>query len=257
MSLQLKNILVESIVDDLDLSMTDKVVIKLFHEIKDDVFYYGSNQYDMTVGQVILKASSMLNIKDYEYLYSVYEFYKKYGETIFQNIPKEIERKTIPFNYTSEGVLSPILLTYFEDNYKNKIIYENKNGGYRLDVGSGDLDTAILEEMYSIEVESTESPFRVIYFNIMPNVGSGGEEGKNGYDYISHNDGLSEFNAKYITFNRTKYDESIDSGYYKIEPPRDLSDSSLKKYFDNIIEVIVSDIIIPNEDIITEFKKII
>jgi hypothetical protein len=91
MSLQLKNILVESIVDDLDLSMTDKVVIKLFHEIKDDVFYYGSNQYDMTVGQVIMKASSMLNIKDYEYLYSVYEFYKKYGETIFQNIPKEIE----------------------------------------------------------------------------------------------------------------------------------------------------------------------
>jgi len=254
MSLQLKNILVESIVDDLDLSMTDKVVLKLFHEIKDDVFYYGSNQYDMTVGQVILKASSMLNIKDYEYLYSVYEFYKKYGETIFQNIPKEIERKTIPFNYTSKGVLSPILLTYFEDNYKNKIIYENKNGGYRLNVGSGDLDAAILEEMYSIEVESIESPFRVIYFNMIPNVGFR-DFGKNGYDYISHNDDLSEFNSKYITFNRTKCDESIDSGYYKIEPPRDLSDSSLKKYFDNIIEVIVSDIIIPNEDIITEFKK--
>lgn len=257
MSLNFQNILTESIVDDLKISKLDKVVLKVFNIIKDDKFYYGSNQYDMTVGQLILKASSMLNIKDYEYLYSVYEFYKKYGETIFQNIPKEIERKTIPFNYTSVGVLSPILLTYFEDNYKNKIIYENKNGGYRLDVGSGDLDTAILEEMYSIEVESTESPFRVIYFNIMTNVGSEGNEGKNGYDYISHNDDLSEFNSKYITFNRTKYDESIDSGYYKIEPPRDLSDSSLKKYFDNIIEVIVSDIIIPNEDIITEFKKII
>lgn len=255
MSLNFQNILTESIIDDLKISKLDKVALKVFNIIKDDKFYYGSNQYDMTVGQLILKASSMLNIKDYEYLYSVYEFYKKYGETIFQNIPKEIERKN--YLLLSEGVLSPILLTYFEDNYKNKIIYENKNGGYRLDVGSGDLDTAILEEMYSIEVESTESPFRVIYFNIMPNVGSEGNEGKNGYDYISHNDDLSEFNSKYITFNRTKYDESIDSGYYKIEPPRDLSDSSLKKYFDNIIEVIVSDIIIPNEDIITEFKKII
>ena len=84
MSLNFQNILTESIVDDLKISKLDKVALKVFNIIKDDKFYYGSNQYDMTVGQLILKASSMLNIKDYEYLYSVTNFIKNMVKLYFR-----------------------------------------------------------------------------------------------------------------------------------------------------------------------------
>ena len=69
--MKFKNILTESIIDDMDIPKLDKVVLKVFNIIKDDKFYYPgqTKAWEMTEGQRLVKASEMLKIGDYDYLF--------------------------------------------------------------------------------------------------------------------------------------------------------------------------------------------
>jgi hypothetical protein len=249
MNLNFKNILTESIIDDLNLSKLDKVSLKVFNIIKDDKFYYaGSTKaFDMTDGQRIIKASEMLNIKDHNYLFSVYDFWNQYADILFTDVPKTIPKKIIPFNEDYTHILGPILLTFYYNNYNNKVIYENENGAYYASVVSGDLEESIMEDMVTIEIRGND-PDRSIFCGMLPNKGVN----KLGCDYISMDDNLNEFIPIYKDI-KVSYEETIDTKYYNVKFPKDLSDPSLKKYFDDIMDTIINNMIIPNEGLIEDF----
>ena len=251
MNLNFKNILTESIVDDLNISKIDKVALKVFNIIKDDKFYYPgqTKAWNMTDGQRIVKASEMLKIGDYDYLYSIYDFFMTYGDVLFQDIPKEIPKKTLPFNSDYDHILGTKLLQYYYDNYNGKIIVSNETGDFVCGVVSEDINEAIMEEMYSVEIRN----YRVstsIFVNMFPNKK---EPNKLGSDYLSMSDELSEFIPIYRETDEGDYEEIVDSKYFDIDFPKDMSDGSLKKYFDDIIKSVIKEMIIPNNDLMVDY----
>ena len=251
MNINFKNILTESIVDDLNISKLDKVALKVFNVIKDDKFYYPNQTkpWDMTDGQRIIKASEMLKIGDYNYLYSIYDFFNAYGHVLFQDIPKEIPKKTLPFNSDYEHILGAKLLQYYYDNYNGKIIFSNETGDFECSVVSNDINEAIMEEMYSVEIRN----YRLhtsIFVNMFPNTK---EPNKLGCDYMSMDDDLSEFIPIYRETDENDYEEIVDSKYFDIDFPKDMSDVTLKKYFDDIIKSVIREMIIPNNDLMVDY----
>lgn len=251
MNLNFKNILTESVIDDMNISKLDKSTLKVFNIIKDDKFYYPDQDkaWDMSDGQRIVKASEMLKIGDYDYLYSMYDFYDTYGHVLFQDIPKEIPKKTIPFNSDYEHILGAKLLQYYYDNYNGKIIVSNETGDFVCGVVSEDINEAIMEEMYSVEIRN----YRVstsIFVNMFPNKK---EPNKLGSDYLSMSDELSEFIPIYRETDEGDYEEIVDSKYFDIDFPKDMSDGALKKYFDDIMKAVIKEMIIPNNDLMVDF----
>ena len=261
MNINFKNILTESIVDDLNISKLDKVALKVFNVIKDDKFYYPNQTkpWDMTDGQRIIKASEMLKIGDYNYLYSIYDFYMTHGDVLFQDIPNEIPKKIIPFNEEYSNILGAKLLQYYYDNYNGKIIFSNETGDFECGVISGDINEAIMEEMHSVEIRNYTIGTS-IFVNMLP---SKKEPNKLGCDYLSMSDELSEFIPIYRETNsdeddefisaKIDYEEIVDSKYFDINFPKDMSDGSLKKYFDDINKLIIKEMIIPNNDLMVEY----
>lgn len=250
MNLNFKNILTESIIDDMDIPKLDKVALKVFNIIKDDKFYYPGQHkpWDMTKGQRLMKASEMLKIGDYDYLYSIYDFYTKYGDVLFKNVPKEIPKKKVPFNSEYDDVLGAKLLKYYYNNYDNKVIYSNETGDFFCSVISGDLHEATMEQMYTVEVRNTTLQIS-IFVNMFP---SKKFPTALGSDYLSMNDHLSEFIPIYKDLDEP-YEEMVDSKYFDVDFPKDMSDGSLKKYFDDIIKVVIKEMIIPNNDLMVDF----
>ena len=251
MNINFKNILTESIVDDLNISKLDKVALKVFNVIKDDKFYYPgqTKAWDMSDGQRIVKASEMLKIGDYNYLYSIYDFFNTYGHVLFQDIPKEIPKKTLPFNSDYEHILGAKLLKYYYDNYNGKIIFSNETGDFECGVITDDINEAIMEEMYSVEIRN----YRLhtsIFVNMFPNTK---EPNKLGSDYMSMSDELSEFIPIYRETDEEDYEEIVDSKYFDIDFPKDMSDVTLKKYFDDIIKSVIKEMIIPNNDLMVDY----
>ena len=251
MNINVKNILTESIVDDLNISKLDKVTLKVFNVIKDDKFYYPgqTKAWDMSDGQRITKASEMLKIGDYNYLYSIYDFFNTYGHVLFQDIPKEIPKKTLPFNSDYEHILGAKLLKYYYDNYNGKIIFSNETGDFECGVITDDINEAIMEEMYSVEIRN----YRLhtsIFVNMFPNKK---EPNKLGCDYTSMDDDLSEFIPIYRETDENDYEEIVDSKYFDIDFPKDMSDVTLKKYFDDIIKSVIREMIIPNNDLMVDY----
>ncbi len=252
MNLNFKSILTESIVDDLNISKIDKVALKVFNVIKDDKFYYPgqTKAWDMSDGQRIVKASEMLKIGDYDYLYSIYDFFMTYGDVLFQDMPKEIPKKTLPFNSDYEHILGAKLLQYYYDNYNGKIIVSNETGDFVCGVVSDDINESIMEEMHSVEIRNNRVGTS-IFVNMFP-IKRTKEPNKLGSDYISMSDELSEFIPIYRDLDYP-YEETVDSKYLDIDFPKDMSDGSLKKYFDDIIKVVIKEMIIPNNDLMVDY----
>ena len=251
MSLNFQNILTESIVDDLKISKLDKVALKVFNIIKDDKFYYTNRTkaWDMTDGQRITKASEMLKISDYNYLYSIYDFYMTYGNVLFQDIPNEIPKKIIPFNEEYSNILGAKLLQYYYDNYNGKILFSNETGDFECSVISGDINEAIMEEMHSVEIRNSTIGTS-IFVSMFP---SKKEPNKLGCDYLSMSDELSEFIPIYRETDEEDYEELVATKYLDIDFPKDMSDGSLKKYFDDINKSVIEEMIIPNNDLMLEY----
>lgn len=251
MNLNFKNILTESIIDDMDIPKLDKVALKVFNIIKDDKFYYPGQDkaWDMTEGQRLVKASEMLKIGDYDYLYSIYDFYNKYGDILFKDVPKEIPKKKVPFSSEYDHILGAKLLKYYYNNYNNKVIVSNETGDFICGVVSDDINEAIMEEMYTVEIRNTTIQIS-IFVNMFPNKKF---PNKLGSDYISMNDNLSEFIPIYRDLDSIPYEETVDTKYFDMNFPKDMSDGALKKYFDDIMKAVIKEMIIPNNDLMVDF----
>ena len=106
-----------------------------------------------------------------------------------------------------------------------------------------------MEEMYSVEIRNY-TLHTSIFVNMFP---SKREPNKLGCDYLSMSDELSEFIPIYRETDENDYEEIVDSKYFDIDFPKDMSDGSLKKYFDGINKSVIEEMIIPNNDLMLEY----
>jgi len=67
------------------------------------------------------------------------------------------------------------------------------------------------------------------------------------------NDNLSEFIPIYRDLDSIPYEETVDTKYFDMNFPKDMSDGALKKYFDDIMKAVIKEMIIPNNDLMVDF----
>jgi hypothetical protein len=235
MKLNFKNILSESVIDGLNINKFDKGVLKLMNSY----FKEGDNDSENLLN--IIKISEILSFYDYDKLYNLYNFYKKHYNILFIDTPKigEIDE---PLNYNSESesqFIRGILMKYYWDNYgKKTFLIGDLEWEFTLPLG--DIEEAIYEESDSIEIRllgDDTIPFVSVFVGLL--------ESKRGigFDMITMDEGLAEYNAQYI-IGKGKYEETLGSGYLsKIENPKNLKPTTIKEYFERLIYVIQMDVI--------------
>ena len=257
--MKFKKLLIESVIDDLDISKLDKGILKFFNTIRDEKNYITSsrtgeitNSWDVTDGEKIIKVAKHLNYYDYDHLIKLYKFYQRYKDILFIDLDIDSSMEGSEFNYdTDKDIIRPILLTYYNDNYVNKRI--NVGGiEWEFSLMGMSIEKAILEEFQTIQLDSVGDniPFNVIWVSFM----SIKEKlGMFGYDWIAQDEGLAEWNGK--ENHDSDYEEILVSGYLKLTPLKDLKESSMKKFFDGLIDKIKTNIIENNIWILEEYME--
>jgi len=115
------------------------------------------------------------------------------------------------------------------------------------------MDDAMAEEANYMEISTQGDtiPFVVVYcLFVGPNVLNRG----NGFDVISNDEGLSEYNAQYVRNKNNKYDEVLANGYIdSVDFPKNLKKETLKMYFDKLIGGVIELGLEPATDIVLDY----
>lgn len=250
MELNFKNILLESIIDELEtLSRMDKAVLKFIHQSMDKKTFNHTvykTSYEMDASDA-LRINDLINtfgLKDYDYVFKMWNFYKKFGSVLFDDEVFD------DFSYSKEDydeATKVIVAKYYLDNIVGREIYP----GWTVEFMENDAISMVEEDLMTMFVpndygEHIFIPF--LYFKDKPLRG----------DLMTNNE---ETLGVYFRdeLKITKYLDVI-SGFEIPNPIRellnDLSDESLEKYFDFIIEQVRDEIEEWDEDIRYYHEKI-
>lgn len=233
----LNNILVEGLIEDINsLTKMDKAVLKFLHkEKKYDIPYWEDPDkakiYDLM---------TTFGLKDGDYIYRMWNIYNKYGDILFDDLD-DIGK------YSSEdydSVADVIIMNYYIENIVGKMVYP----GWKIE-SLDDFETMVAEDMITLEARNQNHPptiFADIQLSKRPNTElvldllSMDEEGLGTYMY----DNMLSNHYDLIGRQRTT-----------IEPPKDLTDNSLKIYFGKILDILHDFIAENDEDINTYYKE--
>ena len=119
MELNFKNILLESIIDELpNLTKMDKTVLQYIHKSMDKKIFnhvVGKSSYEMEASDA-LRVNDLIDtfgLKDYDYVFKMWNFYKKFGDVLFD------EEAFDDFSYSKEDydeVTKVIVAKYYLDD---------------------------------------------------------------------------------------------------------------------------------------------
>ena len=242
MSLNFKNILFESIIDELEtLSRMDKAVLKFLHQSMDKETFphtIGKKTYEMDASDALI-INDLINtfgLKDYDYVFKMWNFYKRFGNVLFD------EEVFDDFSYTQEDyddATKLMVAKYYIDNIVGREIYP----GWTVEMMEDPI--GMVEEDMMTFMVSNESG-ETIYLYLLDLVGKRLQG-----DMITQNeDSLGVYFSDVIKVS--KYNDVI--AHIEIPNPlkerlKDLSDESLEKYFGFIIEQLQDEIEEWDEDI--------
>jgi hypothetical protein len=220
---KLKNIITESLIDDLSISKINKKFLKLI-----DKLYRVDQKSD---GIVYLELKDLFSYLSNQEIFNLIHFYKDYGDILFKDVSTNLEDdKGLDINKFPQIYLV-ILLKYIEDNYKGKSIYKTDKLDYTLEFLES-IEDMIYEELdgfllYDINTQTS------LFLGLIPS-----EKGI-GYDFLIYDD---EF---YGYFDE---DEIIQSGFIPVPKVKNiLSEQGLKNNVDYILNYLVYNVIQPNE----------
>jgi len=139
------------------------------------------------------------------------------------------------------------------DNYVGKI-YNVGDIEWVVDTPLGDLSEAMTEHASAIELfTNTDGSYVVGYCSFIPSK-SMFDSGALGYDIISMDEGLSEYNGTYLKKNTHLFEEILKTGILKdIKYPINLKEETLKKYFDDLFNKFVDGPITSSTEIILDY----
>jgi hypothetical protein len=238
MSLKLKNILTESIIDGLNMGKFEKGVLKMIHSVQSE---YGIDKSGFSSGdaELISYISETISFYDYGKLIQIYKFYKKYSDILFTDSKFEEELNNEIKYPEDEKMVKFILLLFYYKNYSDQVLNTDRSQ-WKFTVTSGMIEESLSEEMFNMELwlMGDESPSVTIFCDLLPD-----EKGLL-CDMITFDDDFATYNAE-IKGSGT-YEEVLGSVYLNIEKPKDLKEETLKLYFENIIKKVKTELIEKN-----------
>jgi len=242
MSLNFKNILLESIIDGLEsLSKLDKAVLKFIHNSMSKKSFnhtIGKNTYEMDATEA-LRVNDLIEtfgLSDYDYVFKMWNFYKKFGNVLFDDDVFD------DFSYTKADYgesVKLILARYYVDNIVGREIYP----GWTVEMIEDPIGM-VEEDLMSIFVVNKYN--EQLFLNLVNLKGNGLE----GEIITGDEDGLGLYFSDNLKVS--KYNDVIAT--IGIPNPiryllNDLSNESLEEYFNSIIGHLQDEIEEWDEDI--------
>jgi hypothetical protein len=229
--MKFKTIIIESLIDEIGLSKHDKAVLRAIHSVQGDTHtMYDGKVRDLNVDEKIIKIKNMMGINDIDYLYKMWVFYKQNSDVLFTPTDINTDMSYTTETYYEDTVADALMLSYFVENYVGKDI----GHGWIGNLTSGDLEDNISEEMYSMEFYN-ENYVGSIFVTMLPehdNRYRNLSQGEIGIDMLTYD---HDFGAWLEDKGLTKWEDTVINEKYVQDPPKDLSDASLKKYFGEVI----------------------
>lgn len=221
--MKLKNIITESLIDDLSISKINKKFLKLI-----DKLYRVDQKSD---GIVYLELKDLFSYLSNQEIFNLIHFYKDYGDILFKDVSTNLEDdKGLDINKFPQIYLV-ILLKYIEDNYKGKSIYKTDKLDYTLEFFES-IEDMIYDGLDGFLLYDPNTRTS-LFLGLIPS-----EKGI-GYDFLLQDD---EF---YGYFGE---DEMIQSGFIPVPKVKNiLSEQGLKNNVDYILNYLVYNVIQPNE----------
>ena len=225
----------------------DKAVLMFIHQSMGKKTFnhtIGKSSYEMEASDA-LRINDLIDtfeLKDYDYVFKMWNFYKKFGNVLFD------EEAFDDFSYSEEDyddTTKLIIAKYYINNLVGREIYP----GWTIEMMEDPI-SMVEEDLMTMFI--TNSKYEHIFINLLDLKGN-----KLKGEIITHNeDGLGDYFSKVIKVS--KYKDIIDT----IEIPnplkerlKDLSDESLEKYFNFIIEQLQDEIEEWDEDILHYYKE--
>ena len=236
MKITLNNILVEGLMGEIpSLTKMDKAVLKFLHSEKK----YDEYWEDPTKAK-IWDLMTTFGLNDGDYIFRMWNIYNKYGDILFNDL-NDIG------NYDSDdydSVSDVIIMNYFNENIVGKMVYP----GWRIEMLE-DIETMLAEEMITLEARHIIHPpniFADIQLSKRPNT-------ELVMDLLSMDEeGLGTY--MYDNMESNHYD-LLGQERMPLQPPKDLSDNSLKLYFDKILNILHDFIAEYDEEINAYYKE--
>jgi len=243
--MKFRNLVSESLMDDIPKQL--KGLVGLFDIIKDDESTTWKARHSkivnptsdiiLTESEKIAKVIEMTDIKDYQKIYDAYKIHKAInsGSYIVNGL-----------DISDYKVINVLIMYYFNDNFRDKKIYESENGLWEVDLYNNLFDS-IGEETYWLQTwqVAEDEPACAVENEIFSIV----DNGNLYYDLLPKQETLDDY-----LYQTRKQRGEITSGTFQINPLNDLSDQSLYKYFNEMF-VEIAKVIKDNEYILYEFKN--
>lgn len=220
MKVTINNLLTESMIDDLpSFNKMDKAVLKFLHQNKRREDYW--EQDDAYQVWDLMKTFAL---KDGDYIFKMWNIYKKYGNILFDDMSK-IENYT-PDDY--DKAADVIIMNYYDKNVVEKMVYP----GWQVEIMEP-LEVMLAEDMITMEIRHIHLP-PTIFVNLRVS------DIKRQHELTLELFSMDEDNWGDHMVNtgksQSKQRDAIGFVTRAIDPPVNLSDGELKKYFDEIFD---------------------
>ena len=219
MKVTINNLLVEGLIDDIpSFNKMDKAVLKFLHQNKKDT---NENWGDADAHQV-WDLMQTFGLNDGDYIFKMWKIYKNYGNILFDDL------STIgnygPYDY--DKAADVIIMNYYANNVVGKMVYP----GWRIEMMEN-METMLAEDMITLEIRHTHYP-PTVFADL--NLSDMSRQQEISMELLSMDEeNLGEY---FVDDGRSRYRDMIGQSSRVIDPPQNLSDKALERYFGEILD---------------------
>ena len=220
MKITINNLLTESLIDDIpSFTKMDKAVLKFLHTNRP--FDDGVN-WEEPDSQQVWDLMKTFGLKDGDYIFKMWNIYKNYNNILFNDI------STIG-NYTSndyDKAADVIIMDYYANNIVGKMVYP----GWKVELLEP-MEIMISEDMITMEIRHLTYP-PTIFVDL--NLSDMSRQQEISMELLSMDEeNLGEY---FVDDGRSRHRDMIGQSSRVIDPPQNLSDKALERYFGEILD---------------------
>ena len=221
MKITINNLLTESLIDDIpSFTKMDKAVLKFLH--KNQNVFDPSEGWEETDSHQVWDLMKTFGLNDGDYIFKMWSIYKKYNNILFDDL------STIG-NYTPKDydkAADVIIMNYYANNVVGKMVYP----GWRVELLEP-IELMLSEDMITMEIRHINHP-PTIFVNLELSEMSRRHEIS--LELLSMDE--ENFGEHFVDSGRSRHRDMIGQSSRIVDPPQNLSDKALERYFGEILD---------------------
>jgi len=220
MKVTINNLLIESLIDDIpSFTKMDKAVLKFLHANQPVGDSEGWEEPD---SHQVWDLMETFGLQDGDYIFKMWSIYKKYNNILFDDL------STVG-NYTPKDydkAADVIIMNYYYKNVVGKMVYP----GWTVEMME-DVETMLSEDMITMEIRHINAP-PTIFINLELSAMDRRQEIS--LELLSMDEeNLGEY---FVDSGRSRHRDMIGQSSRIVDPPQNLSDKALERYFGEIFD---------------------